>query len=162
VIGAYRLALGKLGPFLRALLIVVPVVTLLTLVVYLIPIAIVFAVRWALFVPCAELEEVSGFGALRRSAALVRRRWPTVLSLVVVTAFLVLLSGPVLGGLLLLGTGASFAVINVVSGLVYALAMPFVGITTAYVYYDALTREHLAPAVQASDELPAELGVTTG
>ncbi len=162
VIGAYRLALGKLGPFIRALLIAVPVVTLLTLVVYLIPIAIVLAVRWALFVPCAELEEVSGFGALRRSAALVRRRWPTVLSLVVVTAFLVLLSGPVLGGLLLLGTGASFGVINAVSGLVYALAMPFVGITTAYVYYDVLTREHLAPASQASDELPAELGLTTG
>jgi hypothetical protein len=68
----------------------------------------------------------------------------------------------VLGGLLLLGTGASFGVINAVSGLIYALAMPFVGITTTYVYYDGLTREHLAPAAQSSDELPAELGLTTG
>ena len=159
---SYSLALGAIRPLLRALLIAVPVVTLLTLSVYLIPIAIVFAVRWALFVPCTELGGASGLGALRRSATLVRMRWATVLSLVVVTAFLVLLSGPVLGGLLLLTTGASFGVVNAVSGVVYALAMPFIGITTTYVYYDALTREHLAPPGRSEDELPAELTLSTG
>jgi hypothetical protein len=162
ILGSYRLALGGARPLLGALLIAVPVVSLLTLSVYLIPIAVVLAVRWALFVPCSELEGASGLEALRRSAALVRARWPTVLSLVVVTAFLVLLSGPVLGGLLLLTTGASFGVINAVSGIVYALAMPFVGITTTYVYYDGLTREQLAPRERSADELPAEITVSGG
>jgi hypothetical protein len=159
---SYSLALSSIRPLLRALVVAVPVVTLLTLSVYLIPIAILVAVRWALFVPCTELGGASGLGALRRSATLVRMRWPTVLSLVVVTAFLVLLSGPVLGGLLLLTTGASFGVINAVSGVVYALAMPFVGITTTYVYYDALTREHLAPPERSENELPAELTLSPG
>ncbi len=162
ILRSYRLALGGVRSLFRALVIAVPVVTLLTLSVYLIPIAIVVAVRWALFVPCVELEAVGGLKALRRSAALVRIRWPAVLSLVVVTAFLVLLSGPVLGGLLLLTTGASFGAINAVSGVVYALAMPFVGITTTYVYYDTLTREQLAPQERSGDELPAELTAPPG
>ena len=87
----------------------------------------------------------------------MRREWFKVLSLVVVTAGLVLVSGPVLGGLLLLGTSASFAVVNVVSGLVYAIAMPLVGITTTYVYYDVLAREHLAEREPPLEELPAEV-----
>src|SRR5207344_326735 len=117
----------------------------------------VLAVRWALIAPCAELESTSGLRGLRRSGALVRREWFKVLSLVVVAAGLVLVSGPVLGGLLLLGTKASFAVVNVVSGIVYAVAMPLVGITTTYVYYDVLAREHLAEREPPLEELPAEV-----
>jgi hypothetical protein len=116
--------------------------------------AFVLAVRWALIAPCAELESMSGLGALRRSGSLVRREWFKVLSLVVITAGLVLVSGPVLGGLLLLGTKASFAVINIVFGLVYALAMPLVGITTTYVYYEVLAHEHLAELEPPSTSFP--------
>ena len=134
---------------------------MLTLSVFLIPIAAVFAVRWALFVPCAVLEDLTGFRALRRSALLVRRQWPKVLSLIVVAAVLVLVSGPVLGGLLLLATGASFGLINAVAGIVFALVMPFVGITTTYVYYDTLVRERLASA-EPADELPPEVALAPG
>ena len=161
VLGAYRLAFAGARPLLLALLVVVPVVTLLTLSVFLIPIAAVFAVRWALFVPCAVLEELTGLRALRRSAILVRRQWPKVLSLIVVAAVLVLVSGPVLGGLLLLATGASFSLINAVAGIVFALVMPFVGITTAYVYYDTLVRERLA-STEPADELPPEVALAPG
>jgi hypothetical protein len=63
----------------------------------------------------------------------------------------------VLGGLLLLATSASFAVVNIVSGLIYAVAMPLVGITTTYVYYDVLAREHLAEHESPEAELPAEV-----
>ena len=152
-VGAYRLALDSIRPLFLALLVAVPIVSLLTVSVFLIPIAIALAVRWALIAPCAELESLSGVGALRRSGSLVRREWFKVLSLVVATAGLVLVSGPVLGGLLLLATSASFAVVNIVSGLIYAVAMPLVGITTTYVYYDVLAREHLAehePPARAS------------
>ena len=156
-LGAYRLALDSIRPLFVALLVAVPIVSLFTLPVFLIPIAFVLAVRWALIAPVAELESLSGLGALRRSGSLVRREWFKVLSLVVATGGLVLLSGPVLGGLLLLATSASFAVINIVSGLVYAVAMPLVGITTTYVYYDVLAREHLAEREPPPAELPAEV-----
>ncbi len=158
VIHAYRLAFANARPLARTLSIAVPVVTLLTLSVFLIPIAIVLAARWALFVPVAELETRKGLGALHRSAVLARRRVLKVLLLVVGSTVFVLLIGPVIGGLLLLATGASFALINGVAGVIYALTMPLAGITTIYVYYDALTREHLAQLEPDASELPTELG----
>ena len=69
-------------------------------------------------------------------------------------ALLVLLSGPVVGGLLLVATGASFGLINGVAGVIYALTMPLAGITTIYVYYDALTGEHLAQLEPDSERAP--------
>jgi hypothetical protein len=157
VIDVYRLVLDTIKPLFLALLVAVPIVSLFSISVFLIPVAIVFAVRWALIAPCVELESVSGLRALRRSGRLVRREWFKVLSLVVLTAGLVLVSGPVLGGLLLLTTSASFSVVNVVSGLIYAIAMPLVGITTTYVYYDVLAREYLAQREPPLEELPAEV-----
>jgi len=152
---AYRLALERIRPMAATIVVAVPVLSLLSLTVFLIPVAIVLAVRWALIAPCVQLESHRGAGALRRSGSLVRRQLPKVLSLIVMTALLVLVSGPVLGGLLLLGTGADFWLINAVAGLVYALTMPLVGIATTYIYYDALVREHQAEPVAA--ELPAEM-----
>ena len=157
VVGAYRLVVDAIKPLFLALLVAVPVVSLLSVSVFLIPIAIVLAVRWALIAPCVELEAVSGFHALRRSGQLVKREWFKVLTLVVAAAGLVLILGPILGGLLLLGTSASFSVVNIVSGLVYAITMPLVGITTTYVYYDVLAREHLAEREPPLEELPAEV-----
>jgi hypothetical protein len=39
--------------------------------------------------------------------------------------------------------------------VVYALAMPFVALTTTYVYFDARTREELEPS--APEMLPPEV-----
>jgi hypothetical protein len=49
-----------------------------------------------------------------------------------------------------------FWLVNVLAGAVYAVAMPFVAITTAYVYFDARTRGELEPETRLS-ELPAEI-----
>ena len=46
-----------------------------------------------------------------------------------------------LGALLILLTDASLPLLNIVAGVVYALAMPFVALATTYVY----VREELAP-----------------
>ena len=43
-----------------------------------------------------------------------------------------------------------------VAGLVYAVAMPFVALTTAYVYFDRRVRDELA-GEPAPTELPAEI-----
>jgi hypothetical protein len=55
---------------------------------------------------------------------------------------------------LILVTEAPFGLINIVAGLVYAVAMPFVGLSTAYLYFDARVRDELAEP--EPDVLPAE------
>ena len=66
-----------------------------------------------------------------------------------------LAAGPLLGVVLIFLTSMPFALLNIVAGVVYALALPFVALVTAYVYFDARTRGELEP-VQPS-ELPAEI-----
>jgi uncharacterized membrane protein len=93
--------------------------------------------------------------ALRRSGRLVRRRCLKVASLIVAGAGLVLVAGPLVGVALILGTDAPFWLVNVVAGIVYAVAMPFVALTTAYLYFDARARYEVADEVEPA-ELPAE------
>ena len=153
----YRLAFDSSWELLGALAVAVGVVTVLSVSVFLLPIAIWLAVRWALLVPAVELEEQSALGALRRSGRLVRLQWLKVGTLVVVAGALAIVAGPLLGALLILLIDAPFGFVNVLAGLVYAVAMPFVGIATTYVYYDTLVREHLDEREPAPKELPAEI-----
>jgi hypothetical protein len=154
---AYRLAFDSVWELLGALAVAVAVVTALSVSVFLLPIAIWLAVRWALLVPAVELEDQSAVGALRRSGRLVRLQWLKVGTLVVVAAAIAIVAGPLLGALLILLVDAPFALVNVIAGLVYAVAMPFVGIATTYVYYDTLARERLGEREPAPAELPAEI-----
>ena len=159
-VGAYRLAFDVVGPLFGALLIASLAVSALATSIFLIPVAIWLAGRWALIAPVTELEELPAVGALRRSGALVRRRWLKVASLIVAGGAIVVIAGPSLGVLLILGTDAPFWLVNVVAGVVYAVAMPFVALTTAYVYFDARVGgelEERGPAeLPAEIELPAE------
>ena len=155
---AYRLALRRMRPLLRAVAIFVVMWVALTSTVVLIPLALWFAVRWALLAPVTELEGRGGRDALRRSGELVRGRWLRVGSLVVLGGALALLSGPLLGALLIVVSNSSLAVLNLVAGIVYAIALPFVALVTCYVYFDARTRNELEPR-DAVDELPAEIAL---
>lgn len=153
---AFRLALDSVLPLLGALAIAVLVVTLLATSLLFLPVAVWLTVRWALVVPVVELEGFRSVAALRRSSRLVRSRWLKVASLALVGAVLALAAGPLVGALLILLTSAPFWALNVVAGVVYAVTMPFVALTTAYLYFDARTRDELAP-VHDPDELPAEI-----
>jgi hypothetical protein len=153
---AYRLAADSIAPLLAALILAAVAVSLLASSLFLLPVAVWLAGRWALIVPAIELERVSGVGALRRSAELVRRRWLKVSSLIVVGGAVAILVGPLLGVLLILVTNAPFWLVNVVAGVVYAMTMPFVALTTAYVYFDARVRTGLAGEPEPG-ELPAEI-----
>ncbi len=159
-IRAYRIALTRTRPLLGALAIAVAVWAALTATVVLIPVAVWLVVRWALFSQIVELEDRAAVNALRRSAELVRGRWLRVASLVGVGAALALLAGPFLGALLILLTSAPPAWLNLVSGIVHALALPFVALTTSYVYFDARTRHELDSSGRA-EELPAEIELTS-
>src|SRR5262249_42922678 len=68
---AYRLAAERVAPLFGALLLATIVVSLLASSLFLVPIAVWLAGRWALIVPTIELEGVSPVGALRRSGRLV-------------------------------------------------------------------------------------------
>ena len=153
---AYRLAFDSVLPLLGALAIAVVAVTVLATSVFLLPVALWLAVRWALVVPVVELEELAARDALRRSARLVRGRWLKVASLALVGGALVLAAGPLVGALLIVVTNAPFWILNVVAGVVYALTMPFVALTTAYLYFDARASGELTPE-RDPDELPAEI-----
>jgi hypothetical protein len=153
---AYKAALTKVRPLLGGVALAVAGGVALSATGVLIPVAIWLAVRWSLLAQVVELEDRSAVDALRRSAQLVRRRWLRVASLVGVGAALTLVAGPLLGALLILLTDAPLALLNVVAGVVYGLAMPFVALVTSYVYFDARARVELEPA-EEPDELPAEI-----
>jgi hypothetical protein len=157
---AYRLALGRATRLSKALLVAVVVVSLLLSSLYLLPIAVWLAGRWALVVPVVELEDVGALATLRRSRLLVRGRWLKVASLVVAGGGLVLLLGPFVGALLILATNAPFWLVNVIAGAIYALAMPFVALTTAYLYFDCSVRDALSRE-EVADRLPAEIRLSS-
>ena len=157
---AYRLALDSIRPILGALVIAILVISLLTTSIFLVPVAIWLAVRWALFVPAAELEDLSGIGSLRRSSRLVRHAWLKVGSLTIVVGALALAAGPFIGALLIFVTSIPFSFINLIAGLVYVVTMPFVALSTAYVYFDTRVRDELAPE-HKPDELAAEIQLST-
>jgi hypothetical protein len=109
-----------------------------------------------LIAPVIALEDLSAVRALRRSGRLVGKDWLKVGSLTIVGAAVALVTGPFVGALLIILTNAPLQSLDVVAGIIYALAMPFVALTTAYVYFDTRVRDELG-AVQGPDRLPAEI-----
>ena len=157
---AYRLALARWRPLLGAFLIASALVGLLTVTVVLSPVAVAAIVLFALFVPVIAFEGPSALASLRRSATLVRQR---ILKTAVLLATSILLAGavgPLLGAILILVTGAPFPVANIVAGVTYAVLIPYVGLTMAYLYFDARIRAQMAhDDVGIRDILPAEIPV---
>ena len=64
-------------------------------------------------------------------------------------------AGPLVGAGLIALTDAPLPLLNVIAGVVDALAMPFVALTTTYVYFDLRVSDELEPAVP--ETLPAEV-----
>ena len=153
---AYRLALRRFRPLLGGLAAGVALWVVLSATGILVPVAIWLAVSWLLLAQVVELEDRSALQSLRRSSALVWGRWIRVAFIVGIGALLALAAGPLLGALLIFVTDAPLSLLNIVAGVVYALALPFVALTTSYVYFDARVREEL-PAEAAPSELPAEI-----
>jgi hypothetical protein len=155
---AYWLARDSIRPLLGALFVAALAVSLLASSIYLLPLAIWLAGRWSLIAPSIELEELSALAGLRRSARLVRGKWFKVTSLIVVGGALALVVGPVVGVALILTTGAPFWLVNLVAGVIYALTMPLVAITTVYLYFDRRVAFELGGDTKAA-VLPAEIEV---
>jgi hypothetical protein len=155
---AYWLARDSIRPLLGGLLVASLAEALLAGSFYLLPLAVWLAGLWALIAPAIELEGLSGLGGLRRSRRLVRGNWFKVTSLIVVGAVIALFVGPLVGVVLILVTGAPFWLVNLVAGVIYALTMPLVAITTVYVYFDRRVAYELGDDRETT-QLPAEIEV---
>jgi hypothetical protein len=154
---AYRRVRSRIPALLRGIALFVLVWVVLSSIPVLLPVAIVLAVRWCLLAPVAVVEGRGGLAALRRSGRLVATRWFRTGSLVGLSAAVALVSGPLLGALLIFVADVPLAFLNVVAGVVYAVALPFVGLVTAYVYFDARARVELESGPPS--ELPAEIAL---
>ena len=154
-VDAFRHALTQVRPLLGGIGIAVAIWFALSATWLLIPVAIWFAIRVSLLAQVVELEGTSAVGGLRRSSALVRGRWWRVASLVGLGTLVPLALGPFLGAVLILTTEAPLGLANLIAGVINALVMPFVALTTTYLYFDARTRVELEEGVP--DELPAEI-----
>jgi hypothetical protein len=156
-VAAYRLALGVIRPLLGAVILAVLIVSVLLIPPFLWPVAIWLAVRWALIVPIVELEGQRALAALGRSRRLARGGWLKIGSLTIVAAAVALIAGPLLGTLLIVLTDLPLTALNLIAGVVYAVTLPFVALTTSYVYLDARVRDQRAAAVPPVGDLPAEI-----
>jgi hypothetical protein len=81
-------------------------------------------------------------------------------SLTILGAAIALVTGSLTGVLLILVTDAPLPLADVVAGMVYAVTLPFVALTTAYVYVDTRVRDELAGPVD--DQLSAEIVLEDG
>ncbi|GAA4443112.1 hypothetical protein [Phytohabitans houttuyneae] len=168
---AYAMALRHLPRLLGAVVIAVTSVVVLGATLIGLPVAVWLAGRWSLVGqvivlegdpapreprPDARVSAATVLRALRRSSELVRGRWWKVAWLVVAGAGIFLALGPLVGFLLIFATDASFALVNIVAGVVYAVTLPFVALVTTYVYHDAAVSESIEPRKDTS-ELPSEL-----
>ena len=155
-IRAYRMALRRLWPVLGAIVIAVVVISVMIPFLFLIPVAIWLAVRWALVVPVVVLEGLGPLAAIRRSSRLVRGDWLKVGSLTIVSAGITLALGPLIGTALIVLTSMPLGLLNLIAGVVYMLTMPFIALTTMYVYLDTRVGEELRPPPDPS-ALPAQI-----
>jgi hypothetical protein len=147
---AYRATARRALPLLGGLVLAALAVAACSLTLIGLPLAIWLTIRWSLLAQAVALEGASTTGALGRSARLVRRGWWRTASLTAFVTVIALLLGPLVGTLLLFATSASFDVVNLVSDVVYVVALPFAAIATTYLYFDLAARSAVRAGTAAS------------
>jgi hypothetical protein len=130
-------ALGeRMLPLAGAILIIVIVVALLVTTVIGLALAVAFLVWHAITTQACVIERQSARGALRRSRRLVRHHAWRVFAITAIATGLGLLTGPIVGLVVLFASSASLGAIDIVSSIVYAIVMPYVSIVLALLFFD--------------------------
>ena len=140
----YRSVHERARPLAGTAVVLVTVVTALAVPVVAIPLAVAFAVRRGFAVQSVMLENKDMRAALGRSRDLVRGHfWRVALiaSLLVGTG---LLLGPLTGVALLLASNASPTMVNLVSAVIYTVAIPYVALGLTYLFGDLQARQQVA------------------
>lgn len=148
---AFGAVLPDVTRLLLALAVAVGVVIALQAFLVLIPLAIFVVVRWSMLGIVVGVEHQPMPGVLRRSAAVARGHWWRTASIVLV-ALLALFSGPAIGVLVLIATGAAFDLVNLIAALVYVASLPFAAVVQTYLYFDLRARHDAAAAAAPEDD----------
>jgi Vacuolar protein sorting-associated protein 62 len=150
-VSAYRAVIGHLPLLLRPLAVLVALHVVLNWTVVFLPVSVYLLVRWGLLAAIVELEHNQRH-ALRRSWALTHGHWWRSATIIVGVTGAALLIGPIVGGLVLVGTGAAFNFVNLIAGVVYVAALPFAAIAITYLYFDLREREEPSAVEQPATE----------
>jgi hypothetical protein len=154
---AYRLALRRARPLMRALFTAIVVIGLLDLTLIGAVVGFWLLIRWSLLAQATVIDPDQSPGPLRGSGQLTRRHWWKTASITGFVAGIGLLIGPLIGTILLFISSASFGLVDLSSALINVAILPFVAIATTYLYCDLLVRDHLAePKPDRMGPLPAE------
>jgi hypothetical protein len=145
---AYALAARHARALCGATTLEIVMMIVLTLTVVGIPLAIWLFIRTSLFAQSCIFDGGTALASLRASARLTRGRWWRTFAFTALVDILVILSGPILGVLILLLTSQSLTFIDIIGSLIYALTVPFGAIALTLYYFDLQARpaRHLIAA----------------
>lgn len=115
-------------------------IVVLVLSVIGIPFAVYYFIRTSLFAQECVLEDESAIGSLRASGQLTRRHWWRTFAFTTLVNVIAILSGPLLGVLILLLTARSLTFIDITGSIVYTLVVPYAAIALTLYYFDLQTR----------------------
>jgi len=143
---AYRIAVRRLRALSGATVFEFVILVVLTLLVVGIPFAIYGFIRTSLFAQACVLEDETAVGSLESSVKLTRGQWWRTFGFTAVVDVIAILSGPVLGVLILLLTAQSLTFIDIAASIVYALVVPYAAIALTLYYFDLRARSETPEA----------------
>jgi hypothetical protein len=111
-------------------------ILLLVMTVVGIPIAVYYFIRTSLFAQTNVLEDENAIGSLRASVQLTRRHWWRTFGFTTLVNVIAIVSGPLVGVLILLLTSQSLTFIDITGSIVYTLVVPYAAIALTLYYFD--------------------------
>lgn len=139
-LAAYRLAGERARALGGATAVQFVLILVLVLTVVGIPLVVYYFIRTSLFAQTSVLESGSAIDSLRASWRLTRRHWWRTFGFTALVDVIAILSGPLLGVLVLLLTAQSLMFIDVIGSIVYALVVPYAAIALTLYYFDLQAR----------------------
>ncbi len=137
---AYALAGRELKALSRATMFELVTLIVLTITVIGIPLAIWGFVRTSFFAQLCVFERSPAWVSLAGSARLTRGRWWRTFGFTALVDISAIMSGPILGVILLLLTSQSLTFINLTGSIVYALTVPMAAIALTLYWFDLQIR----------------------
>jgi len=143
-LGAYRLAGRKARALGGATALQFALMLALVITIVGIPFAVYYFIRTSLFAQESVLGDGTALGCLRASAGLTRRHWWRTFAFTALIDVIAVLSGPLLGVVILLLTSRSLVFIDVIGSIVYTLVVPYAAAALTLYYFDLQARSALA------------------
>jgi hypothetical protein len=150
VFRSYRLGFKRFRRLLGALVILVVFLTVLSVSIIGIPVALWLLVRWQFFAQAVILDgAASSKDSIGKSSYVVKGKWWLAFGASLALQLVGALPGPVIGVILLIFRGRSVEYANSVSSIIYAVLIPIVviGLTIVYLHLDGRLHPRETPAV---------------